>query len=82
MARVELSSRAEEWLNNADPDAHEQVTGKLREAADFPSHFLSSLSGRSVYKLRAGDYRCLIDWRREDDVLFVQEIGHRRNIYD
>lgn len=82
MATVELSSRAAEWLENADPDAYDQVTSRLEQAADFPDHFLSGLTGRPLYKLRAGDYRCLIDWRREDEVLFVQEIGHRRNIYD
>jgi mRNA interferase RelE/StbE len=82
MATVELSSRAADWLDDADPDAYEQVTGRLDQAADFPDHFLSGLSGRPLYKLRAGDYRCLIDWRRDDEVLFVQEIGHRRNIYD
>lgn len=82
MAAVEYSSRAADWLRNADPDTQEQVLKKLDEAKDFPDHFLTRLSGSQFYKLRAGDYRIIIDWRRDDDLLFVRRIGHRRNVYD
>nr|WP_231186385.1 type II toxin-antitoxin system RelE/ParE family toxin [Haladaptatus sp. DYF46] len=37
---------------------------------------------RPYYKLRAGDYRAIITWNRNDDVLIVEAVGHRRNIYD
>lgn len=82
MAAVELSSNAAAWLEDADPTAHEQVTNRLEQAADFPEHFLTRLSNSPYYKLRAGDYRALVDWRRDDGVLFVREIGHRDGFYD
>jgi mRNA interferase RelE/StbE len=34
------------------------------------------------YKLRAGDYRAIITWDRDEDVLIVEAVGHRRNVYD
>jgi mRNA interferase RelE/StbE len=45
------------------------------------------LKGRNDYVLRVGDYRVLIDWRKNDgengeDVLYVKSVGHRRNFYD
>lgn len=82
MADVELSSRAAAWLQSADPDPTEQVTNRLEQAADFPDHFLTRLTNSPYYKLRAGDYRAIVDWRRDDDVLFVREIGHRDGFYD
>ncbi|MDZ7745044.1 MAG: type II toxin-antitoxin system RelE/ParE family toxin [Halobacteriales archaeon] len=82
MTSVELSSRAAEWLDKAEPDVHEQIIDRLDQAVAFPDHFLHRLTGRPLYKLRAGDYRCIIDWRQDEEVLFVREIGHRRNIYD
>lgn len=84
MAEIEYSSDAAEWVSKADPDAKEQVRKKLEQAADFPEHFLQRLSGRSTYKLRAGQYRAEIDWRRNEDpeVLFVRKIGHRDGFYD
>jgi len=43
---------------------------------------LKRLSGSPHYRLRVGDYRVIIDWRKEEGELFVREIGHRRNVYD
>lgn len=85
MARIELSERAADWLRNADPDATEQVTKRLERCAEFPDHFLDRLSGSDYYKLRAGDYRAVIQWERNadpEDVLFVRRIGHRDGFYD
>ena len=82
MAGIEYSSRAADWLRDAEPDVREQVMSKLEQAGDWPDHFLDALSGVPYYKIRAGDYRAIVDWRREEDVLFVRRIGHRRNVYD
>jgi mRNA interferase RelE/StbE len=84
MADVEYSSRAADWLREAEPDVREQVMGRLEQARDFPEHFLTRLSESPYYRLRAGDYRAIIDWRHNEvpEVLFVRAIGHRRNVYD
>jgi len=36
----------------------------------------------TVNKLRVGNYRIIIDVEEETKVLFVEKIGHRKNIYD
>ena len=54
MAEVEYSSRAVEWIEEAEPDAREQVRKKLEQAADFPEHFLRRLTNSPYYRLRAG----------------------------
>jgi mRNA interferase RelE/StbE len=84
MAEIEYSSRAVEWLEGAEPDARGQVRNKLEQAVDFPEHFLKRLTDSPYYRLRAGDYRAVVDWRRDADpeVLFVREIGHRDGFYE
>lgn len=82
MAEIEYSSAAVEWLQKADPDAKEQVVKKIEEASGFPDHFLDRLRGSPLYKLRAGDYRILINWRKDDGVLVVREIGKRDGFYE
>lgn len=82
MAAVQVSERAADWLGDAESEVRERILSKLEDAGDFPDHFLKRLRGRDEYRLRVGDYRVIIDWRRDDDVLFVREIGHRRNVYD
>lgn len=82
MPDVEYSERAAQWLRDAEPDVADQVLKRLEQARDFPDHFLKPMSGYTYHILRAGDYRAIIDWRRENEVLFVREIGHRSSIYD
>lgn len=77
-----VSERAADWLHDADPEVRDRIRKTLHEVTDFPDHYLKRLSGSSYYRLRVGDYRVIIDWRNDDDELFVREIGHRRNVYD
>ena len=62
--------------------AQERLLWKLDEAKDWTFHRLEKLTGHPYYKLRAGDYRAIIAWNREDGRLIVEAVGHRRNIYD
>lgn len=84
MADIEYSTRAVEWIEEAEPDARDQVRKKLDRAAEFPEHFLKRLSDSPYYRLRAGNYRAVVDWRRNEDpaILFVREIGHRDGFYE
>jgi len=82
MTTVEVSDRAAEWLDDADPQVSDRITSKLADLKDFPEHYLTRLSGSEYYRLRVGEYRCVIDWQRENDRLLVRRIGHRRNVYD
>ena len=82
MAEVVVSDNAAEWLRDAEPDVRERIVNKLDDITDFPGHYLKRLRGSPYYRLRVGDYRVIIDWRKDDGELFVRDIGHRRNIYD
>lgn len=82
MTDVELSSRAAEQLEALEAETAERIVRKLDDVVFKPDHFLKRLSNSPYHRLRVGDYRIIIDWRKDDDVLFVREIGHRRNIYD
>ena len=84
MAEIEIAERAADWLRDAEPDIRDRILKKLRSIEDFPDHYLKQLSGSPYYRLRIGDYRAIIDWRRDEDpeVLFVRSIDHRDSVYD
>lgn len=84
MAETEISEQAADWLRDAEPDVRGRIMKKFREIEDFPEHYLKRLSGSPYYRLRIGDYRAIIDWKRDEDpeALFVRDIDHRRNVYD
>ena len=54
----------------------------LEQAAEWLEHSLDVLSGVPSFTLRVGDCRVISDWHRDDEVLFVHRIDHRRNVYD
>lgn len=82
MTDVKITPQADEHLEGLDSEARERILKKLAEAKDWTEHRLERLSGWPYYKLRAGDYRAIITWDRDKDVLIVEAVGHRRNIYD
>ncbi len=82
MTDVELSAHAAEQLTSLETDVQDRIKKKLREATEWTEHRVDPLTNYPYYKLRAGDYRAIIDWNKDDDVLYVLAVGHRRNVYD
>ena len=82
MTDVEYTEQALEHLANLEDHVADRVMNKVDEATEWTEHRLGRLSGYPYYKLRAGDYRAIITWNREKDVLIVEAVGHRRNVYD
>ncbi len=55
------------WLSeNCEQIKHESLKGNLSV----------------FYKLRVGDYRIIYEFDLEDQVIFIDKIGHRREIYE
>jgi mRNA interferase RelE/StbE len=82
MTEVEITPQADDHLEDLETEARERILKKLGEAQEWTQHRLEPLSNYPYYKLRAGDYRAIITWDRDEDVLIVEAIGHRRNVYD
>lgn len=82
MTDVEYTEQALGHLEDLDPQVADRVMNKVDEATEWTEHRLDPLSSYPYYKLRAGDYRAIITWNRENDVLLVEAVGHRRNVYD
>ena len=81
MYNVQFTKKADKFLNKMSYDDQERIVKKLERIRIRPEHFLERLIGEKVYKLRAGNHRLIIDLIKEDLVILVIEIGHRKNIY-
>lgn len=82
MTTVEITDQAEGHLEAMEATDRERVIRKLAEAREWTDHRLEPLSNFPYYSLRAGDYRAILTWDRENDRLVVEAVGHRRNVYD
>lgn len=81
-----VTARAREDLRALDAEVAERIVEKLEEvvSSEFrsPPEWLEPLEKTRYQKLVVGDYRGLLLVRRQESLLEVHHVGHRRNIYD
>ena len=81
-----FTPRARDELRTFDEAVAKRVVSKLKEVVDSefrePPDWLDSLEGLPYEKLRVGEYRAIVLVLRDDRVLEVHAVGHRRNVYD
>ncbi len=82
MTEVLFTDPALGQFSNLDKEIRKRIVAKMKTMKEWPDHFLKPLKGSIYFSLRIGDYRAIIDWRREREQLWIVAIGHRKNIYE
>ena len=82
MVEILFTDPALDQLLNLEKEIRQRITAKLKDIKEWPDHYLKPLKGIPYFSLRIGDYRVIIDWRKERDELWVVAVGHRKNIYE
>ena len=78
---VVLTATVLETLEQFETHDAERIINKLEEIEDFPDHFLDRLKNHPGYKLRVGDFRVLIDWDKDDEMLYAIDAFERKKEY-
>lgn len=81
MYKIELSKIAEKQLYKLGKEIQERIIVTLERIRVRPHAFVVKLVGSPYFRLRAGDYRVILDIQENRLIIFVIELGHRRNIY-
>lgn len=83
---VQYAPRAAKAMRKLDkPIARRVFDGTERLATlDDPTSRCKALSGplAGLWRLRVGDYRVILDIRRNEVVIVALDLGHRGTIYD
>ncbi|PSP42678.1 hypothetical protein BRC68_10810 [Halobacteriales archaeon QH_6_64_20] len=68
LPEIDYNDRAAEQLEDLETESAQRIVSKLDDVVWDPEHYLKRLSesGPADYRLRVGDYRVLVDWRREE----------------
>ena len=78
MRRINLSKRAQKFLDQLPPKQRRQVSGKLLELAKDPTPADSGqLKGFPYLRADIGEYRIIC--RYDDDVLYAPIVGKRND---
>ena len=81
MYSIEFSQTAEKQIYKLEKKVQERIINVLERIRIRPFHFVKRIVGSPYYRLRAGDYRVIMDIKQDKLTIFVIEVGHRENIY-
>ncbi|MCX6741807.1 MAG: type II toxin-antitoxin system RelE/ParE family toxin [Candidatus Pacearchaeota archaeon] len=83
MYTIILEKEAEKFLFKIEKTTAERITKRIHELKNNPElgkPLVGKLSG--LWSLRIGDYRAIYQIRKEQIIILVLKIGHRKNIYE
>jgi mRNA interferase RelE/StbE len=81
MYAVEISDYAKKQVRKLPEKVQDRIIYALDRIKIRPESYLIKLVGESAHKLRMGDYRAIIDLDRQNQLILVNKVGHRKNIY-
>ncbi len=78
---IHWDKKAREFLRKMDKSAAAQIIKRVDLIKDNPLPFLEPLTGIKSFKLRAGDYRLILDINWQAALIEIRMIDHRSRIY-
>jgi len=80
MFKIIWDEKAYEELNKLETIIARRIIKKVGELSTKPySKDVKRLKGKTVFRLRVGDYRILFEIEKYK--IYILKVGHRRNIY-
>jgi len=71
MTEILFTDPASDQFSRLEKEIRKRIIFRLKKMRGWPDHYLKSLKGYPYFSLRIGDYRAIIDWRKERDQLTI-----------
>ena len=81
MYEIEFSETAEKQLYKLERNTQIRIISTLERIRIKPYTHVKKLVGSDYFRLRVGDYRVILDIKESKLLIFIIEVGHRKNIY-
>ena len=78
---LEYTETIQETLDRLESEDARRIIKKLDDTLNFPGHFLDRLKNHPGYKLRVDDFRVLLDWDKENEVIYAIDVFERKKEY-
>ncbi|MFA6023227.1 MAG: type II toxin-antitoxin system RelE/ParE family toxin [Candidatus Pacearchaeota archaeon] len=82
MYSVEFSETAERQFNKLEKNVQFRVVNVMERIKIRPYHFIKRKEGTDYFIARIGEHRAVLSIDDIRKIIFVLEVGHRKNIYD
>ena len=81
MYKIDFSKQAVRFIRGLQEDIKDRIKRKFEDVKENPFRYLEHYEGDNFYKLRIGDYRCLIDIDFKNKILIIRVIDKRGRVY-
>jgi mRNA interferase RelE/StbE len=81
MYDIEFSETTEKQLLKLERPIQKRIISTLERIRVTPYPHVKRLVGSPYFRLRVGDYRVILDIKKDKLIIFVIEVGHRKSIY-
>lgn len=82
MTSILWDPKAREFLRKLPKNIAKRIYIKVdKEVKQNVTRFLETLVNIGGYKIRVGEYRLFVDYYKDDDLLVIRTIRHRRDAY-
>jgi mRNA interferase RelE/StbE len=68
-------------LKKLEKDLQKRIISALERIRVRPYPHVKKIVGCPYFRLRTGDYRIILDIQENKMIIYVLEVGHRKNIY-
>ena len=82
MYSVEFTKTAEKQFDKLTKDIQIRIINVLERIKIRPFHFIKRKEETPYFIMRAGEHRAILYIKPDKNVIYVMEVGHRKNIYD
>ncbi|NCO96840.1 MAG: type II toxin-antitoxin system RelE/ParE family toxin [Candidatus Aenigmarchaeota archaeon CG_4_10_14_0_8_um_filter_37_24] len=76
------SPKSDKQMMRLDKTIRKRIYEKVESIRNNPYNFTKRLFGMELYSLRAGDYRVIMNIRRNVMTIFIVKVGHRKEVYE
>ena len=81
MFSIIIVPKAKKQLLKLEKKIIEIILKKIYAIRENPLRYIEKLKDIPSWKLRIGDYRVILSVNTRDKKIFIEMIGHRKNIY-
>ena len=78
---VIFTDTSRKQFKKLEKDVQERIIKALERIRIRPEAHVKKLVGDPGYRLRVGEYRVIIDIEKDELIILVIKIGHRKNVY-
>ena len=81
MFEVFFTQTSMRQFEKLEKNMQQRIRTALERIKVRPYSFVEKLTSSPYFRLRVGDYRIILDIKNNELIIFVIDVGHRKNIY-